>query len=127
MDQKKRAILALVLVGAVVPFAIFLAARGSHEHRIAQHGADAEGTIVRMIDQHETRHDHRPLMRITVEGDWADAHRTSHADRRIDDDEITTFVVGARVAIRYDREDPNTIVVLRAVPPDPTPPPSAVQ
>lgn len=111
MDQKKRAILGVALTAIAFPFGIYLLARPSAEERIRRHGLNAEATIVRMVDQHETRHDHRPLMRITVEGDWAGAHRTAHADRRIDD-ELTTFLVGARVAIRHDRERPTDIVVL---------------
>ena len=113
MDQKKRAILGVALTAIAFPALIYLIARPSEQQRITRHGLDAEATIVRMVDQHETRHDHRPLMRITVEGDWNDAHHTTHTDRRIDDDELASMVVGARVAIRYDREDANTIVVLR--------------
>jgi hypothetical protein len=119
MDQKQRAILGVTLTAVALPGLIYLIARPSQEQRIRRHGLPAEATIVRMVDQHETRHDHRPLMRITVEGDWSGAHHTAHAERRIDDDELDRFVVGAHVEIRYDREEPSSIVVLEATAADP--------
>ena len=116
MDQKKRAILGVVLTATIFPLGIYLLARPNQEDRIMRHGLDAEAMIIRMVDQRETRHDHRPLMRITVEGDWNGAHHTTHTERRIDDDELSSMVVGARVAIRYDREDPSAIVVRHVAP-----------
>lgn len=112
MNNKTRAIIGVVLTATIWPLGFYLATRETDEHRILRAGAEAEATIVGLVDQHETRHDHRPLMRITVDGEWAGATHHTHVDRRIDDDDLGSFVVGARVAIRYDRERPDDIVVV---------------
>ncbi len=121
MDKKTRAIIGVVLTMTVWPVVFYIATRPSQHERISSHGADAEGTVVSLVDQHETRHDHRPLMELTVEGEWGGAHHRTRTERRIDDDELESFHVGDRVAIRYDRESPSDIAVLHVIAPSATP------
>lgn len=113
--MSKRGRILLIATVSVIgwPLIIYLATRETDGERIAREGVDAVATIVVLEDQHETLHDHRPLMRVTVEGEREGAPFRATTERRIDDDELESFVLGAEVAIRYDRESPEDIVILR--------------
>lgn len=114
--SKRRKMLAAVVMIIGWPIVIYLATRESDADQIAREGGEAVATIVALEDQHETLHDHRPLMRVTVQGVREGSPFRATTDRRIDDDELESFVVGAEVTIRYDRESPDNIVILGVSP-----------
>jgi hypothetical protein len=115
MTKSTRIVIGVILSAIFWPLVFYLALREPKQSKIAREGVDAVATIRTMEDQHETRHDSRALMRVTVAGVRNGAPFEATVDQRMTEPELVTYRPGTRVAIKYDAKSPGDIVLLGPV------------